>query len=703
MKRFWEKYRHALVLAALALGLGLVFGWLSVSALRDAEGRCEKVILQDESDSTVPLPEGAVLRQKLTLTQDCYGFLLAFDTGQRILQGTVEVALWEPDGALLASAELQAAELLDRTVATALFADGVAVDGQRPVVLTVAGHPQTEADTLAVLATALEEPSIGALSCAADGAEQALPGSLYLQQLTAYSGAHGALRLYFGLFAAVCALLLLGGYLLAAVFKARLPGLCFFVVFAGGLALQLVVPAPCGTDEIKHIHAAYVYTAQLFGDPIERDKQNLVRSADAWMPDDAAELSAFTYQQWVEDWEWTTDEVGLTGVDRKLYTTDPMARVKYLPAMAAMIFSRLVDLAWLPTLALARLLTLLLHAGLAALTVAAAPPFAKKLFLVVNALPMSVQLYATVNDDAILQLWIFLLFAQILALAAHGERRPPLWRWGALLAGMGVLCVLKTSYVPMAAVLLLVPIRQYRTLGSYLPAAWQAPEKKRLRQGLLAAGCAAAGVAVLLVGVLLLQRYVIPSLQAPEIPLETQAAQADNIYVLPEYTLYYALTHVVDTVRLLLNTVQQNTEYYLRQMLGGYLSEPILVDLELSGLCLLGWAALLGAALVGPERMQRPTPWQRLVCVGSFAVMTLITVMGCYLWTPYGSTTIWGLQGRYLLPALPALLWALSPDRLQLRPAAEADEAAPARRTAFGCCAGLCWSMVEAFVVVLGL
>ena len=698
MINFIKKYRHWFILPCLVLCLVIVFGWIGVSSLREGGGRTEKIILQDESDALIPLETGTTVTQRLRLQQDCYGFLLAFDTGNVIVRGAVRAELCDADGTPLAAVELPMVELLNRTPATFLFPDGIPAGEQgREVLLRVSSAPDTPQDTVSVLATVRQAVSISPLLTVHSGAgEQQLTGGLYLHQLTAYSGAHGSLNLYFIIFALLCLLLLCAGYLLVFVWKVKLPVTVFILLLLGGMALSMAVPAPNGTDEERHLHTAYWCASTLLGQPTGSYGAMLARACDTVELDDGFRLSAFSYQDQVEKWEWRAADTALVETDWNTYdAVRPHYYLLYAPSVLGMTLGRTLGMGWLPVIALARFFQLAAFALLAALAVHIAPAGAKRLFFAVSLLPMTVQLFATVNDDAFLLAMALLLAAQVLAFLEHtGDITQS--RWLLCIGTVLLIAGANPVYALLALYALLLPLAKFASLQVFLPAALNRPEKRRLRRNLLLCGGAVLGIGVLAVGAKLVSAKLLPMLAAPEIPLETQAAMAENIYVLPEYTLHYALTHVVDTVRLFGNTLQNNTGYYLKQMLGGFLGEPILVTLELSWLTMLAWVLLLGAALLQKEGGRMPSVWQRCVGAGVFLLLCAVTAVGCYTWTPFGHDTLWGLQGRYLLPALPVLAWALTPKQLVLKK----DNTAA---VSFGCCAVLVWSVLQVFVTVLGL
>lgn len=150
---------------------------------------------------------------------------------------------------------------------------------------------------------------------------------------------------------------------------------------------------------------------------------------------------------------------------------------------------------------------------------------------------------------------------------------------------------------------------------------------------------------------------------------EVEAAQAtdDAQSVTDEadaatYTPGYILRHLPETALLLVRSAVQNGDHYLRTLVGGSLSYYTL-DLA------WGWVAALYlllafAALPAQNGTALPAGRARLWCGAAAALCCLLAVAGCLLWTPTYYETLYGLQGRYFLPVLPALLLACLPRRL---------------------------------------
>lgn len=135
------------------------------------------------------------------------------------------------------------------------------------------------------------------------------------------------------------------------------------------------------------------------------------------------------------------------------------------------------------------------------------------------------------------------------------------------------------------------------------------------------------------------------------------------------YTPGYILSHPVDTLHLLVRTVIENTDHYIRTLVGGSLGYYTL-DLA------WGWVIVLYLLLAWAMLPAADHPLTGRMRTGAFVLVLLccaLSVAGCLTWTPTYSETLYGLQGRYFLPVLPLGLLCLAPRRIRVSDAARAE------------------------------
>ncbi len=127
---------------------------------------------------------------------------------------------------------------------------------------------------------------------------------------------------------------------------------------------------------------------------------------------------------------------------------------------------------------------------------------------------------------------------------------------------------------------------------------------------------------------------------------------------LVRYTPAYILGHLPDTVLLVVRSLVQNGDHYLRTLVGGSLSYYTL-DLAWGWVVLL-YLLLAFAALPAADDAALPGRARGWAALAALACCAL-AVAGCITWTPVSHSTIYGLQGRYFLPVLPLLLLTCLP------------------------------------------
>ena len=96
-------------------------------------------------------------------------------------------------------------------------------------------------------------------------------------------------------------------------------------------------------------------------------------------------------------------------------------------------------------------------------------------------------------------------------------------------------------------------------------------------------------------------------------------------------------------------------------MIGTRLGEIIVVDLQASWLWFIGILLVLLLSVfnvgdsVSPHKGIRKW-WGALI----FAGVVALSVAACIMWTPINYVTVFGIQGRYFLPAFPLIVFFLN-------------------------------------------
>ena len=652
----WAR-RHCrpLCIAALALVClgGLFCIWLT--AVLPAQTKSRSVLLNDRYEESLALT--GTLSQTFTTDRPLLGLGFRL-TAEGTTAGTLHLALYDDEtGALLASSTGDLAYLAP---------EGYTVLGlDTPVAAGAAGRYRLE-----LTADYAPDSALAAVGYGPEGLEGELwledapvSGSLGLLVVTEQIGSFlSAFFWAFGLLttALVC--------LCAAVCTGPRPWplhrVFLLLALALGLLFCLLLPPYAAPDEQYHINQAFSLASRMAshlapgahaigGVPIQ-DTYRRPTDQDPLLQD--PDTTVFTWREYWRKWNTTTDaSFGQITLYNELQASSNNSL--YLVSGLAVLLGYALHLGFAPTLLLGRLANLLAFALLGAWAVKRAP-FGKRIFLAVGLLPMTLHLAASFSRDSLLLGLLLAFTAQVLDCAfGPGERAHP-----ARLAGLAVMAAfiapVKMVYIPLTALVLLIPAARIGHHSRWVKAA-------------------VIGVAVLAFVLSAENRLTLEDAWTADEPSadsgQTAGPEGETGEELPNglvaewdkvtYSVPFMLEHPGTTLKLLVNTVLENTDHYLKGLVGGNLSY---YTLDLAWGWVLALYALLAAAVLGggsplsvPARL-----WAGLLALAALAM----TVGGCLLWTPTYYTALYGLQGRYLLGLAPAALLAARPRRAQLAP-----------------------------------
>ena len=509
-----------------------------------------------------------------------------------------------------------------------------------------------------------------------------------------------------------------------AVLLAMLHAPLYLFVPAVGLALGVtftyVTPALVAPDEYTHLAAAYELASTWSGQTAaDEDGNLLLRECDAaHFGTKTGDIGVLAYKN---EAIAETSEPGSPDV----LTTHSEVKAgqgsgSYLAQALGIRLARAQGKNFYTMLLYGRLANLILYLLLAALAVWLAPISLRGLFACVALLPMPLQLAASLSPDAAVLGLVFSFTA--LCLRLRGEKA--VWWQKILLIVLGGLTAPgKAIYLPVILLCLLIPAENLtydgnptvKFLGEELPGGccihaatlvlafcfWLAANlnavayaARDMNTTVLVTAAAAAAVLLVLALAAYLKLHKRPKVffwckVAFAAVLVVGAAggvyavshmgggldpdqltmtypNGDSIWT---FSFGYICRNIPATVKLLLRTLPEQGALWLQGLLGTTLGEPIVYRIDVSWL--LGVGLLLAVLAAALPRQDEPALLGRRSKAGmaGICLCVVLAVLAAALnWTPINYQTLFGLQGRYLLPILPlALLLVKSSKKLALR------------------------------------
>lgn len=509
-----------------------------------------------------------------------------------------------------------------------------------------------------------------------------------------------------------------------AVLLAMLHAPLYLFVPAVGLALGVtftyVTPALVAPDEYTHLAAAYELASTWSGQTAaDEDGNLLLRECDAaYFGTKTGDIGVLAYKN---EAIAETSEPGSPDV----LTTHSEVKAgqgsgSYLAQALGIRLARAQGKNFYTMLLYGRLANLILYLLLAALAVWLAPTSLRGLFACVALLPMPLQLAASLSPDAAVLGLVFSFTA--LCLRLRGEKA--VWWQKILLIVLGGLTAPgKAIYLPVILLCLLIPAENLtydgnptvKFLGEELPGGccihaatlvlafcfWLAANlnavayaARDMNTTVLVTAAAAAVVLLVLALTAYLKLHKRPKVffwckVAFAAVLVVGAAggvyavshmgggldpdqltmtypNGDSIWT---FSFGYICRNIPATVKLLLRTLPEQGALWLQGLLGTTLGEPIVYRIDVSWL--LGVGLLLAVLAAALPRQDEPALLGRRSKAGTAGIclcVVLAVLAAALNWTPINYQTLFGLQGRYLLPILPlALLLVKSSKKLALR------------------------------------
>lgn len=718
IKSFLARRRLLLGLLLTALAAAAVLAWAGYDLAGRVDDQPVYEIVNDDYTRTVEIPMNSGLDQTISLAagQRIYGVRLDVATfNYAFSDGALHADLYDDTGALLAAGTQELLGMKDNTFTGVIFAAPYTAAEASTLRLHIwyeggAGHP---------LGLWASESAVAGLPLSGDtGALNATAALQFVTDYSGHWSRTLSLILGVLLLAAVVlgfALLFIARARLWIVFavEALLLGTAFAFVTP-----PLVAPDEYTHLAASYQQASRLLGQPTMAERNDTLCM-VVRACDApYFKDRTGDIGVFAYKQMLEHMG-DAGQPGACDTVTDVPLPSVLGARQYGGQTLGIALARLLGLGFFGMLLLGRLGNLLVYVFLAGLAVWLAPKRLRGLFGCVGLLPMAAQLTGSLSGDGIVLGLAFCYTALCLALREHKARRGelllllllamnigplkaiylpmallcllipsehldirgeealrarPVWRFsvfgspfalnpGALVKA-GALALATLLWLTANGSALLYATRDVDNVGLtraagvvvlavaalaavYLKAR-RTPKGKRFFFGALIA------LAVLAVPVALYKLTHMWGGLTPEALVGSVQANGDSIYT---YSAGYICRNLPGTLKLLLRSVSAQGALWLQGVLGTALGEPIVYPVMVSWVLGLGLVlALLAAAL--PRAGETPCLDRRARWGTGFVMLAVVglSVLAALSWTPINYQTIFGLQGRYWLPALPLAL-----------------------------------------------
>ncbi|MBQ8604868.1 MAG: DUF2142 domain-containing protein [Oscillospiraceae bacterium] len=675
---FLNKYRHPLWMTVILMVSLCVFGVVGMLSLPDAAQKSERTIVNDDySVITDTIRDDTGVKQNIYVKAGTklYGVNMNFHIYDRVQYGTVYVDLLDADGNLLASSQRDMTTILDNTFKGFIFDRMIYSRQDSRYIIHVHAAPQTEADGFALWKS---EKTYTGFEITENGNRAA--GTVALQYITRHVG-----KSVYGFFAIIAAIAIIGfelAYIMLFIKKTALHHAFAVISLTVGMIFCLFTPVNGGPDEYVHFATSYMLSNEIMGiENLYIDNQVLVRECDSYIPlDGPVEYDSFSFRDMYNGlFTGTEGKTDLVAVSARFVRVHKQL---YLAQTLGITLARILNLGFIPLVLMGRFFNLLMYTALVWWAVKLMPVFKTTLALCAL-LPMSLQIAGNFSYDTYI-LAMALLFTASVFNVAYGKKKIT---YKDLLLPAVTLCLLapaKRLYLLMGLLVFTIPDRLFADRKK----AWIskcAVFAMALACWLSVNSGAVSGLFRETVVELPVTEETVtvqqPQTERPQIgpavaeqefdyPFRTPEDSADTpVFYDPDsdiqingdskyyYNIPYILTHLRQTLSLLFSTITTQTGTILQCIIGTRLGEIIVVDLQASWIWFIAILLVLLLSVMNVKKGKLTYPLlPKLTGAVIFVGILALTVLICITWTPINYTTIFGIQGRYVLPALPLMV-----------------------------------------------
>ncbi len=411
-----------------------------------------------------------------------------------------------------------------------------------------------------------------------------------------------------------------------------------FLASIFGLTYLFIIPPIQSPDENRHFYRAYHMSQGSFF-AVKEDGR-----VGGYLPKKIKQsFSHFTELRGRTDLKTSRKELeevtSRKGDDTMEFVDFPSVAVytpiSYLPQAVGIRISRLFSDSVIVALYGGRLASLFIWILTLFFAIRITPVF-KWLFVALALLPMSVYIHATVSADVVTNALVFLLLSSLLKHAfTTNKQTQKQFVWLLILSAL--LASAKFLYTPILLLFLIIPVERFKSRN-----------QKIFRFGMLAV---IVGLVTVCWPIIQGVGYVPYADYSPEFREKVNLLKCSNIHE----QLAYILANGSYVFVAIGNSIVGSFDVYAKGFIGSFgLGE---VSMPSFWLCFAYIGLFTIPFLEGvPVSI---TKWQRFTFVSTSIMMFCIVILSQLLiWTCVGDELVTNLQGRYIIPIVPIILFA---------------------------------------------
>ena len=615
---------HAAALTALVAVLCVAMFFIRITFVEGATGKTSGYFINDVFDApVVEFSHGKTVEQEFSAAGNIYGMRVRFHNGAVTQAGTFEAQLVKKEsGEIVASTTGATGTLVNDNYSAIHFDQPYITNETNDYILKLTPTFENPNAYMRIWSDAEgEDISFGVINYVADSA-----------------AVFGWYRILWVMVVAVGILL----YTVCFIFKFKKENVFLVALLCTSLLFTTVLPPFSSPDEEGHFTSAYQLANRIEGENFKWTGNVIRRAEDYNDVFEDRNTTVFSYEHIYKNFFKTaeSDEQVFSDNNWIVYDFEGV----YTAGALGILLGKALNLGFVPLMYLGRLFNLAVFA-LCAYFAVKITPIGKEIFMAASFLPITLHIANSFSRDVFVISMGFIFVAYLLKLL-HQEEKYTVKQLVLLVIIAVLLAPSKYIYSLMCPLILLL---KPQNLGIKLK---NKTDKKHKWLPFAVVG----GILVLLGAVVLATNswalVYIKGIFGTGESLESLLVNNPDA----TFNLGLLLQNPFVAFKLFINTIYQNGAYYLKSIMGGVLGYNSIYISDAFLFVIVLMVALSTCCMPSDEHTLAKK--ERFGFAAAFLLVFAAVIYVAVCWTPVTYTSLYGVQGKYLLPAFPLLLLA---------------------------------------------